>query len=133
MRCVTLGVALFLVACGGGDGTGPGPQQFEGTWVGSYTNTVEPQAFTASLRLTQDGQDVTGSLATSNGRTASLEGTANGGDVLTATLRYTDGCHGTVTTTATLHDELSPDELTGDYTSSDCVGETSGTFRLIRQ
>lgn len=123
-------VALLLVACGGD--SGPGPQQFEGTWQGSYTNSTIPQTLTATLHLTQDGQSLTGSLATNTGRTATLAGTANG-DAFDATLQYTDGCQGTVTTSATLNDEANPDELDGDYTSNDCVGETSGTYHLVRQ
>jgi hypothetical protein len=132
MRRLVVGWALFLLACGGGS-TGPGPQQFEGTWAGEYTNSAAAQPFTATLRLTQDGQAIAGSLATSAGRTASLAGEAHGGDAFDATLQYTDGCIGSVTTTVSLNDEALPNELTGDYSSQDCVGQTSGSFRLLRQ
>ena len=129
MKRLVLGLALVL-ACGGD--SGPAPAPFEGTWAGAYTNRASPTALSATLHLTQDGQNLTGSLATSTGRTATLAGTTSG-DTFDATLQYTDGCQGSVTTSATLNDENLPNELEGTYTSNDCVGETTGTYHLERQ
>lgn len=129
-RLLVVGFALFYAACG--SSTGPATRQFDGTWAGEYTNSTSPQPFTATLHLTQDGQSLTGSLATSAGRTATLAGTVTA-DTLEATLTYTDTCKGTVTTRAVLNDEALPNELEGTYSSSDCVGTTQGTYRLLEQ
>jgi len=126
---VTLLVAL--AACGDNGGE-PGAGSFEGTWTGSYTNSLSSVALQAELQLTQDGDEVTGTITTSSGRSATVTGTVSG-DQMEATWAYTDACAGTATTTADLLDERVPPDLEGDYTSTDCLGETTGDYALTKQ
>ena len=128
-----LALVLVVAGCGGGDSNGPGDTQFQGTWIGPYTSTASPGAtFEGVLQLTQDGDAVTGTLTTNAGRSATVAGEASG-ERLEAVFTYTDGCVGTAETTADLIDEEVPARLTGNYTSEDCVGATSGGYNLSKQ
>jgi hypothetical protein len=133
IRLLGLALIVLLSACGGDNGSGPNEESLEGTWVGDYTNTASPGVvFQGVLQLSQDGEQVTGTLTTNAGRSATVSGSVSG-DRLDATFTYTDGCDGTATTTADLVDERVPPELTGNYTSTDCVGETAGGYSLVKQ
>jgi hypothetical protein len=88
--------------------------------------------FQAELELSQDGDDITGSLITNSGRSATVSGSVSG-DRMEATFTYTDECDGTATTEADLVDETDPPTLTGTYSSTDCLGETTGGYSLIKQ
>jgi hypothetical protein len=128
-----LGLALIVLLSACGDSSDPDEPQYQGTWTGSYTNSASPDvAFQATLQLSQDGDDITGTLTTNAGRSATVSGSVNG-DRMEATLTYTDGCDGTATTTADLVDETDPPSLTGTYSSADCVGETTGGYSLLKQ
>jgi hypothetical protein len=131
MRRVCVALLVALAACGD-NGSEPDDPVFDGTWTGVYTNNASTVAFQAELQLNQNGDQITGGLATSSGRSATVSGTVSG-DQLEATFTYTDGCAGTATVTADLVDERVPPELTGTYVSTDCVGETTGTFALTKQ
>lgn len=125
-------VLLVMLAACGGNGGEPNPTDFDGTWAGSYTNSTSPTALQAELQLDQSGDQVTGTLTVSSGRSATVDGSVSG-DQLEATFTYTDGCEGEATTTADLIDERVPAELEGTYSSSDCVGETTGAYSLVKQ
>jgi len=129
-----LGLALIVVlsACGDDDGSGPEEEQYEGTWTGSYTNSATSVEFEAELELTQDGDDISGTLTTNGGRSATVSGSVSG-DQLDATFTFTDGCGGTATTTADLVDETDPPSLTGTYSADDCSGETTGGYSLVKE
>jgi hypothetical protein len=128
-----VGLALIVVLSACGDSSEPDEPQYEGTWTGSYTNSASPDVgFQATLQLSQDGDDITGTLTTNAGRSATVSGSVSG-DQMEATLTYTDGCNGTATTTADLGDETVPPSLTGTYSSTDCVGETTGGYSLVKQ
>ena len=130
MRRIMLAVLVGL-ACS--DESGPDVPQLQGTWIGTYTNSAAPgTVYEGVLQLTQDDETVTGTLTTNAGRAASVSGSVSG-DRLTATFTYTDGCAGTASTTADLADDQVPPVLTGNYTSSDCLGETSGGYSLEKQ
>jgi hypothetical protein len=89
-------------------------------------STLSPGTFSACGDADGSGPDeefldITRTLTTNAGRSATVSGSVSG-DRLEATFAYTDGCAGTATTTADLVDERVPPELTGNYTSTDCVG-----------
>jgi len=129
-RLTTIGLVLALVACG--DSSGPGPQQYAGIWAGSFTYGTEGPA-TAQLQLTQSEQTVSGQLA-SSGHSATLDAEARPGDQLEGTLHFTGACAATATLTASLVDEVEPDELHGSFSGTDCHGaDVSGGFILLRQ
>jgi len=130
-RLTIVGLAVLLSACGGSGGSGPAQRPFEGTWTGSYTNSVSGQA-TATLQLTQEGQTVMGTLTTSVGRRATMGGTVSG-DQVEGEFAFTDDCGGTATTTAMLRDEVEPDALSGTYAATDCFGDSGGGYSLVRQ
>jgi hypothetical protein len=126
-------VLILLVSSACGDSSEPDDPQYQGTWTGSYPNSASPDlVFQASLQLSQDGDDITGTLTTNAGRSATVSGSVSG-DQMEATLTYTDECDGTATTTADLVDETVPPSLTGTYSSTDCVGETTGGYDLVKQ
>jgi len=133
---VLLGTVLVLSACEDHEGfpsivTGPQNVSFAGTWTGEYTSSNNPGAvFAATLQLTQNGTSVTGTLATSPGRSATLNGSVNGSR-LTATWTWTDLCAGSATTTLDM--AASGTRITGSYSSNDCLGLTSGGLVLDRQ
>jgi hypothetical protein len=117
---------VALAACS--DGEGPQAVDLAGTWSGTYTNSTSSVPYEAVMELEQDGQLVTGTLATTAGRTAEIEGEADVAS-FTATITYTDGCEGTAEAEA----NAPGDRLVGTYTSSDCTGETTGNFNLTRE
>lgn len=130
-RLTTIGLVLALVACA--DGSGPGPQQYAGIWAGSFAYGKEGPA-TAQLQLAQSGQTVSGQLASSSGHSATLDAEARPGDQLEGTLDFTGACPATATLTASLVDEVEPDELHGSFSATDCNGaDVSGGFILLRQ
>jgi hypothetical protein len=132
-------VVAFVAVLGCGDGEGivsvigpPGGTALTGTWRGSYTNTAElGTVFTSVMQLTQTGINVSGTLTTSQGRTADVTGTFLG-TRLNATFEYTDTCGGGATSSADL--VQNPTRLIGAYTTNDtCFGSTSGDYFLDRQ
>jgi hypothetical protein len=128
-----LGLALIVLLLACGDSSDPDEPQYQGTWSGSYTNSASPDVvFQAALQLSQDGDDITGTLTTDAGRSATVGGEVSG-DQMEATFTYTDECDGTATTAADLVDETDPPSLTGTYSSTDCLGETTGEYSLIKQ
>jgi hypothetical protein len=125
-------VALVLGACGGdGDGgNGPGVN-ITGTFIGEYTASLTPgEVYTETLQLTQNGDDVTGNLVTTNGRTGTVTGSVSG-TRLTATVDLTDVCGGTSETTADITEDGT--RLVGTYEADDCLGSYTGTFDLEKQ
>jgi hypothetical protein len=115
---------LLLLACS--DGEGPNAADVAGTWSGAYTNSASPgDVFQAILQLEQEGTAVTGTLSTTAGRTATIDGQVDE-ETFSATLTYTDACEGTAATEASVQGG----RLVGEYTSDDCVGETVGNYTL---
>jgi hypothetical protein len=103
----------------------------QGTFIGSYTATVQPGVvFQGVLQLTQNGSTVSGTLTTNAGRSATISGTVSGSRI-TATFTYTDSCHGSSSSTADLTDGGT--RLVGNYTTSDCLGQYSGGYNLLKQ
>jgi hypothetical protein len=86
--------------------------------------------YTETLQLTQNGDDVTGTLVTTNGRTGTVSGSVSG-TRLTATVELTDVCGGTSETTADITDDGT--RLVGTYEADDCLGNYTGTFDLEKQ
>lgn len=125
-----LALVLVLVACS--DNGGPNAAEIEGTWAGSYTNTAAPGVvFEGVLQLSQERTEITGTLTTNAGRSATITNGQVDEDQFSATMEYTDQCAGTLETTADIVDGGS--RLVGNYTSTDCVGTTSGGYNLERQ
>ena len=121
---------VLLVACGG-DGGAPRDADVNGTWIGTYTNTrAAGIVYQGVLQLDQTGDQVTGTLTTNAGRSADVVGEV-GETELTATFTYTDSCEGTAETTADITENGTV--LTGNYTSVDCTGTTSGGYVLEKQ
>jgi hypothetical protein len=132
MRIRGLALVILLWGCGD-DGSGPDENQFEGTWSGSFTNSAFPtQEFEAVLELSQEDDEVTGTLTTSSDLSATVSGTVTG-DQLELTFSFTDVCSGSATSSAELVDETIPPSLEGSYTSDDCLGGTSGEYSLIKE
>jgi hypothetical protein len=101
-----------------------------GTFVGDYTASPNPGVlYQAVLQLTQAGTHVTGTLTTTAGRSANFSGDVNGLR-LSGSLTFTDGCSGTATTTADVAD--SGRRLAGNYSASDCVGQYTGGYLLVK-
>ena len=130
---VLLGVlsATALASCDGVCACTPPPPELTGTWIGTYTSTLQPgTTYQATLQVTQTGIAVSGTLTTTAGRSANVSGSVNGPQ-LTATFTFTEGCDGTATTTA---DITSGDgQLDGSYSASDCLGQYTGGYALARQ
>ena len=132
MRIRGLALVILLWGCGD-DGSGPDENQFEGTWTGSFTNSLSTEEFEATLELSQDEDAVTGTLSTTSNRSATVTGTASG-DQLELTFSFTDACGGSATSTAELVDETIPPSIDGTYTSDDnCFGESTGEYSLIKE
>ena len=134
-RVLGLTLIVLLAACG--DDEGPEDPQYQGQWTGTYTNRSQPDVFfQAVLQLTQNDRSITGTLTTTTATpNASRSATVNGevsGDQLEATFSFTDQCGGTASSTANLVDETNPPSLEGDYTSNDCLGDTSGEYSLVK-
>lgn len=118
---------VLLVACS--NGSEPDNNlQVAGTWSGNYTNSASPTPFQAVMELQQEGTEVTGTIATTANRTGVVDGQVDE-DALTAVITYTDGCTGSAETTAVVEGS----NLVGQYTSTDCVGETVGSYTLSRR
>lgn len=134
MRAAWLGIAFVsaAAACGGDGDGGNGPDtDITGTFIGEATSSLLPgQPFQETLQLTQDGDDVTGTLVTENGRTGNVSGIVSG-DRFTATVDLTDACGGSSVTTADITDDGT--RLVGTYEADDCLGEYTGTFDLEKQ
>ena len=95
IRLLGCALIVLLVACGDDDGSGPTDEVLTGTWSGDYTNSAQPAVIHEGvLQLSQNGQEVTGSLTTSGGRSATVSGSLSG-DLLEVTFTYTDACGGT--------------------------------------
>lgn len=132
MKRAYVALLVALVACGDDNGSEPGEDSFDGTWVGTYTNSESDVTASAELQLSQNDEQVTGTLTTGTGRTATLTADVSG-DVLEGTFTYTDECEGTATTTADLVDEVDPPELSGVYSATDCEGESTGSYELTKE
>ena len=138
VRAARLGLligSLFLFpGCGGDSPTeaATGSQvNVTGTFIGSYTATLSPGVtYEGVLQLTQSGSQVTGTLTTTAGRSANLSGSISGSRI-TATFTYTDGCAGSASTTADV--SSSGTQLSGTYTTTDCLGTYAGGYSLTKQ
>jgi hypothetical protein len=127
-----LSLVLVAAAVGCSDSSGPGAVQIEGTWAGDYTNTETPGViYEAVLQLNQDGTEITGSLTTNAGRSATIVNGQVDETRFSATFEYTDECAGTAEMTADVVEGTT--SLVGNYTSTDCVGPTAGGFNLAKQ
>ena len=125
------GITLVLLAACGGDGGAPRDADLNGTWIGTYTNTNAPGiVYQGVLQLDQTGDQVAGTLTTNAGRAATVTGEV-GETEFTATFTYTDVCQGTAESTADITEDGTV--LTGNYTSEDCLGSTSGGYVLEKQ
>lgn len=129
---VLLAAALVLLpACGDGDNEPTPPADYNGTWIGDYTVSLQPGAvYEGVLTVTGSGNTYTGTLSTNAGRSADVSGTVSG-NRLTGTFTYTDGCDGSATFSASLSSD--GERVTGSYQSDDCIGRYSGTFSLAKQ
>lgn len=128
-----LGLACIVSAsaCGGGTTEPPQPDNLTGTWIGNYTGTPYPGvAFQAVLQLTQSGSNISGSLATNVGRSATVAGSVSSAR-FAATFNFTDACTGTASATADITNTGT--RLAGTYTAKDCVGSYNGGFVLDKQ
>lgn len=130
LALLTLGATL--VACGGGSDSPVAPStSVSGTYIGDYTNSADPGVvYQGVLQLTQTGGRVTGTLTTNAGRTAAIAGAVDG-QRLTVTFTYTDGCSGTASSAADV--VQGGTRITGNYSSTDCLGRTAGGYVLVKQ
>jgi len=129
MRYIRLTAVLLLAACGDG-GTGP-EINVTGTYMGNFTATSAPGVtYEGVFQLTQSGAQVTGILATNAGRSANISGSISGSRI-TATFTYTAGCTGSASTIADV--SSSGTQLSGTYTSTDCLGTYAGGYSLTKQ
>jgi hypothetical protein len=135
-----LSLAAALVLLGGCDeldgitavtnGASIQPTSLSGRWVGDYSSNVSFTTAQAVMELTQTGGSVTGTLTINGARTANVGGTVTG-NRFTGNWSYTDSCGGNANTTADLLQNGT--RLSGTYTSSDCLGVTTGGYNLTRQ
>lgn len=121
MRLQSLGIILLLCAACGGSST----QSLTGTWSGQYGGASQ-----GTLRLTETGSAVAGSLATSAGRTATVTGSVTA-QHFSGAFSFTDPCGGTASTAADIVSNGAG--LVGTYAGADCLGPTSGGYTLARQ
>lgn len=132
IRFLPLLGAAILLGCseGGSDATGPSGFDLSGSWVGAYTASVDPGAtYTADVSLDQSGEDLTGNLATDAPRLANLAGSLSGSD-FDGLMAFTDGCSGTASFTSNVLN--GGNRIQGTYEASDCLGQYTGTFDLVR-
>ena len=129
---VLLAVLLTHACNGGDDGTSPGETAYlTGTYVGDYTVSSEPgTVYRAGLTLVQTGRNLRGQLTTDGLRTAIATLTLDG-STLTGELEYTDDCPGSAQLTASI--QAGGDRIVGGYSASDCGGEYTGTFDVLRR
>ena len=129
---VCLAAALVALPACSDDDNGPSTTpDFNGTWVGEYTVSLQPGVtYEGVLTVTGSGSTYTGTLSTSAERTADVAGTVSGGR-LTGTFTYTDGCDGSATFSASLSSD--GERVTGSYQSNDCIGSYTGTFSMAKQ
>jgi hypothetical protein len=121
---------LLTLACE--DGASPaGTPNLIGTYVGDYTVSTDPDtAYSAGLELLQVVTDVWGQLTTDAFRTAQVSLTIDG-STLTGGMTFTDDCIGSAEVTATIQD--AGDRIVGSFSASDCNGQYTGTFDVVRR
>ena len=125
-RLLVLVIAAGLVACG--DDEGPNAADIAGTWSGTWTTTDAPSTV-AVLELEQDGTEVTGSLALTTGRTATITNGQVDENTFSFSLEDDDTeCPGTIEMTGDVQEDAT--RLSGTYISTDCEGSTEGSFTL---
>lgn len=127
MRYGALLLASLTLSCGG---TTTPTISLTGTYIGSYTGSVQPgTVYQGVLQLTE-GSNLTGTLTTNSGRSATFTGSRSN-QRLTGTFTFTDACHGSATTTADLN--ATGTTLSGNYSASDCLGAYTGGYVLTKQ
>jgi hypothetical protein len=121
---------LLTLACE--DGASPaGTPNLIGTYVGDYTVSTDPDTvYSAGLKLLQVVTDVRGQLTTDAFRTAQVSLTIDG-STLTGGLTFTDDCIGSAEVTATIQE--GGDRIVGGFSASDCNGQYTGTFDVVRR
>jgi len=130
-RACLAAALVLLPACGDGDNDSSPPADYNGTWIGDYTVSLQPgSVYEGVFTVTGSGNTYTGTLSTNAGRSADVTGTASG-NRLTGTFTYTDGCDGSATFSASLSSD--GERVTGSFQSDDCLGRYTGTFSLARQ
>ena len=123
-------LAVLAAACGG-DGSGPSTVNVSGTFSGDYTASITPGVtYQGVLQLTQNGNQVSGTLTTSAGGSATVSGTVSGSRV-TGTWTFSAGCTGTASSTANVSNNGR--RLSGSYSANDCNGQYSGSYVLNKQ
>jgi len=130
---LALPVLPLTLACGAGDdGSSPaGTPNLIGKYVGDYTISTEPDTvYSAGLELLQVTTDVRGQLTTDALRTAQVSLTIDG-STLNGSLTFTDDCVGSAEVTASIQDD--GDRIVASYSASDCNGEYTGTFDVVRR
>jgi hypothetical protein len=129
---VCLAAALMVLpACGDDDNEPSTTPDYNGTWVGEYTVSLQPGVtYEGVLQVSGSGNSYTGTLSTDAGRSADVAGTVSAGR-LTGTFTYTDGCDGSATFSASLSSD--GERVSGSYQSNDCIGSYSGTFSMTKQ
>lgn len=105
---------------------------FGGTFSGKYTLPFWASLgipIKGTLNLTQNGNQVTGTLVTGTDREAVLQGAVQGSQFV-GKLIFNDSCAGE----GSMIGDLSPtgDLMTGKYKVSDCNGKYSGRYKLKR-
>jgi hypothetical protein len=105
---------------------------FGGTFSGKYTLPFWASLgipIKGTLNLTQNGNQVTGTLVTGTDREAVLQGVVQGSQFV-GKLIFNDSCAGE----GSMIGDLSPtgDLMTGKYKVSDCNGKYSGRYKLKR-
>ncbi len=131
-------VAIGLAGCGGGDS--PHIGDISGVWEGSFTSNAAGTV-TMTLRLNQNGDNVTGDYSVSNGVHGTISGTAT--TTFNATLTPVNtGCQGTATGTGVVSSEclglVCVNQMNFTYTGtfsgeSSCAGVETGTGTLFKQ
>lgn len=106
---------------------------FGGTFSGKYTLPFWASLgipIKGTLTLTQNGNQVTGTLVTEADREAVLQGVVQGSQ-LVGKLIFNDSCGGEGSVIA----DLSPtgDLMTGKYKVADCDGKYGGKYKLKRE
>jgi hypothetical protein len=133
-----IAAAVLLAGCEEGDGLSAilGPVvpsvpglSVTGRWAGDLSSSRDPFVlFPSVLQLSQSGNNVTGTLTISTGRTAAFNGTLSGSRI-TGSFSFTDVCGGNATTTA---DVIGTTRLNGTYNLNDCSGTSTGGYVLDR-